>query len=189
MLALAPCGACSAMISVHEEDCPLCGYDRPVAAPVTAPADSLTGVALLAHARAQELPVVPSRRRPVTPVVVGVAAVVAVLLAVAAHRPGAPGSAASDAPASGLTQTWPRAYEDTSCMDWAGQMDAQQRVAAAAELLIAARVADGRTRTPTTPLVEAFAVGLDDVCEPEPTTSLAAAADALYVRARLSFAR
>ena len=62
-------------------------------------------------------------------------------------------------------QTWTQSYSDTTCREWFGEMTADQRFAAAADILASARnKIDGASGLPPDSLIDEFADGLDNVC-------------------------
>jgi hypothetical protein len=117
------------------------------------------------------------RRRARTLLVAGVGVVVLVLWT----RPDDGGPAQDQGTA--YRQTWPAEYAETTCGQFLSEMTYQQRYAAAADLLGAARTTDGGAVRPPDTLVKAYLADLDDVCAAGQTTSLARAGADLY-RAR-----
>jgi hypothetical protein len=68
-------------------------------------------------------------------------------------------------PTEKYAQTWHKDYSNTSCSEWSGQMSEQQRFAASADMLTAARnKMDGGSGVPNDSLIDEFTAGLDTVC-------------------------
>ncbi|WP_248582558.1 hypothetical protein [Nocardioides sp. InS609-2] len=76
-------------------------------------------------------------------------------------------------------QTWPRAYSETTCDDWADEMTGQQHFAAAADMLTSARnKIDGGEGLPPDSLIERFQSDIASTCQIEGTLTIT---DAVYV--------
>lgn len=71
-----------------------------------------------------------------------------------------PGGAASK-----YTQTWAKNYSDTTCSEWNADMSGDQRFAAAADMLAAARnKGDGGTGLPPDSLITSFELDVTEGC-------------------------
>ena len=76
-----------------------------------------------------------------------------------------PKRAPSVAPLDEYTQTWDKAYSETTCSDWNGAMTDAQQFAAAADILTSARnKIDGGTGMPFDSLIAEFRSGITNVC-------------------------
>jgi hypothetical protein len=74
-------------------------------------------------------------------------------------------SESSSAPAGKYEQTWTKSYSDTTCIEWSSQMDAQQRFAAAADMLTGARnKGDGGAGLPSDDLIRQFEADVSEGC-------------------------
>jgi hypothetical protein len=105
-------------------------------------------------------------------------------------RTGGPGSDSRTPPAEiSYAQTWPKAYEATTCADFLDAMTSQQRAAAGADLLVSARVKGDSAGMPSDALIADFTAGLRNACPIAPDLSVSGAADALYARHRDRFRR
>lgn len=87
--------------------------------------------------------------------------VIVVALIVSSHHSGS---------GSEYTQTWSKDYASTTCSDWTDQMTAQQRFAASADILSAARdKIDGGSGVAPDSLIRSFEGEIDDACaKPQP---------------------
>jgi hypothetical protein len=82
---------------------------------------------------------------------------------------------------SKYTQTWAKAYSDTTCADWNTRLTSAQQFAASADMLAGARnKGDGGTGLPSDALIDEFSGGITNVCV-EPTMALTDAAVGLYL--------
>lgn len=115
----------------------------------------------------------------------------AAALAVCVALAGACGSGdTSDAVPEKYKQTWAKSYRATTCTDWQGQMTAEQRWAAAADMLTGARSKDGSDDLPPDELVDTFEAGVTTVCSTPSmdTLNLAEVGATLYLTERARFA-
>lgn len=62
-------------------------------------------------------------------------------------------------------QTWRQSYGETDCREWRLEMDDHERFVAAADMLLAARRADGAGDLPPDDLIRSFQAAIADVCE------------------------
>jgi hypothetical protein len=84
-------------------------------------------------------------------------------------------------------QTWASSYSDTSCDDWNSQMTGQQRFAAAADMLSAARdKGDGAVGVAPDDLISDFEDGISNACV-SGTQSLAETGAVLYLTERTRY--
>lgn len=83
-------------------------------------------------------------------------------------------------------QTWDRPYSETTCADLATSMNAHQRWAAAADMLVGARNKDGGTDMPSDELVTEFLGELDQGCAVD-TMSIAEAGAMTYLMNRAEY--
>lgn len=93
-----------------------------------------------------------------------------------------------DEPPGKLEQTWSQDYADTTCAEWAGQMDNHQRFVAAADMLTGARNKHGGSGLPPDSLIETFQSGISNVCTAEESLGITDAAVGLYLTERARFA-
>lgn len=97
------------------------------------------------------------------------------------------GSAASPTTPGKYEQTWPRSYSETTCQEWSGAMSAEQRLAAAADMLTGARnKGDGGTGLPPDSLIRTFELGVTTACV-IPSASVAEVGAGLYLTERARF--
>ncbi len=92
--------------------------------------------------------------------------------------------------ASKYEQTWPKSYKDTSCSEWTFSMTEQQRLAAAADILLAVRrTDDSSVGLPSDAMITDFGSGISNVCEVEivQSWSLAEMAATVYLTERQRF--
>ena len=62
-------------------------------------------------------------------------------------------------------QTWERSYSETTCADWTGEMTAQQKFAAAADILVAAWTKiEGSSQFPDDSMINEFRDGIGTAC-------------------------
>ena len=64
-------------------------------------------------------------------------------------------------------QTWTVAYSDTTCAQWASEMNEQQRFVMAGDMLLAARKGDGDASLPPDALINKFQDAIQNVCANE----------------------
>ena len=84
-------------------------------------------------------------------------------------------------------QTWPKSYSSTTCQEWIAEMTADQRWAAAADMLSAARnKSDGGQGVPPDSLVDEFMGGVTTACV-FPEMLLAEVGAGLYLTERARF--
>lgn len=77
-------------------------------------------------------------------------------------------------------QTWQSDYSETTCDDWTSTMTAEQKFAAAADILASARnKIDGGSGLPSDSLIDEFRDGITNVCV-LPTMTLTDATYGLY---------
>lgn len=62
-------------------------------------------------------------------------------------------------------QTWRQSYGETDCREWRLEMNDHERFVAAADMLLAARRADGAGDLPPDDLIRSFQAAIADVCE------------------------
>ncbi len=84
-------------------------------------------------------------------------------------------------------QTWPKSYSSTTCHEWNAEMTADQRWAAAADMLTGARnKGDGGQGLPPDSMVDEFMGGVTRACV-IPEMSLAEVGAGLYLTERARF--
>ncbi len=123
----------------------------------------------------------------------GIAAVFFVFVGIANIGAGDTGGTSSndetsaDAADDKYEQTWPKSYSSTTCHEWNAEMTADQRWAAAADMLTGARnKGDGGQGVPPDSLVDEFMGGTTRACV-VPDMSLAEVGAGLYVTERARF--
>lgn len=87
-------------------------------------------------------------------------------------------------------QTWGKAYSATTCTEWRDRMTSKQRFAAAADMLVGARKADGVAggdALPDDPVIDRFVAAVSDVCSAAPTWSVAETGASVYATDRIRF--
>jgi hypothetical protein len=93
----------------------------------------------------------------------------------------------SSAGDSKYAQTWPKAYSDTTCAEWNGEMTSGQKFAAAADMLSGARdKGDGGTGVAPDDLITEFQDGVTNACVID-TATLAETGASLYLTERERF--
>lgn len=91
------------------------------------------------------------------------------------------GSDSGSSRASKYTQTWPKAYDRTTCDEWSGEMSGRQKWAAAADMLTAARnKGDGGTGLPGDSLITEFQGAVTTACV-VPTMSITEVGVGIYL--------
>jgi hypothetical protein len=115
-------------------------------------------------------------------VAIGVVVLIAVIFGLASCGSGSDsGSSYTPNETSKYTQTWTKAYSETTCDDWNTQLTSAQKFAASADMLAGARnKGDGGTGLPSDALINEFSGGITNVCV-EPTMALTDAAVGLYL--------
>jgi hypothetical protein len=93
-----------------------------------------------------------------------------------------PTPAAASSPSTGVppSQPWTLSLEATSCALWLGEMFPAQRLAAAAQMLGAARSADGRPGQPPEGLIAAFEADVTTQCGADGDLPVQKAGEAVY---------
>ena len=75
-------------------------------------------------------------------------------------------------------QTWPKNYDQTTCTEFNEQMTAQQKFAAAADMLTSARnKGDGGTGLPSDELIRQFQDDINEACSIQATADTLTLAD------------
>jgi len=83
---------------------------------------------------------------------------------------------------SAYEQTWSQSSSETTCAEWAADMTAQQRFAAAADMLTGARNrGDGGQGVPDDSLIRRFEVDVSEGCGPVATMTVAEAGASIYL--------
>lgn len=84
-------------------------------------------------------------------------------------------------------QTWTKAYDETTCADWANTMTQEQRMIAASDLLTGERSADGANSLPPEDMINEFAGGISKACENLGTQVVSKVSDDVYSTGRDKF--
>lgn len=81
-------------------------------------------------------------------------------------------------------QTWAKAYSATTCADWTGTMDAHQRFAMSADMLVGMyRAKKPGADLPSDTYVDRLVSAVTSVCAAAPTESVTSVAASLYTLA------
>jgi hypothetical protein len=114
-------------------------------------------------------------------------AVAALVVAAAIGGCGSSGGSGSSGALDKYTQTWGKAYSDTTCSEWHSQMSDAQQWAAAADMLTGARnKGDGGDGLPPDDLVDEFQDGVTNACVID-SHNVAEIGAALYLTERARF--
>jgi hypothetical protein len=90
-------------------------------------------------------------------------------------------STSAGSPADKYAQTWSKDYASTTCADWSQAMTQQQRFAAAADILSAARdKIDGGSGIAPDDLIRDFQADVDDACNGAPSADTETLTDVTY---------
>jgi hypothetical protein len=104
-------------------------------------------------------------------------------------RPADGGRTAAAEPGDRYAQTWPKAYDATSCDEFLHAMSDRQQFAAAADLLVRERIKGDSPGMPAEDLIEAFRAGLAQLCAAAPELGVTGTATSYYGSERERFRR
>lgn len=79
-------------------------------------------------------------------------------------------------------QTWTQSYGETDCREWRVEMNSHERYVAAADMLLAARRADGAGDLPPESMIRSFEMAIGQACaaDTEGAVSIAEVAAGIY---------